>query len=128
VQEGPDVPESEAHASSVTEFVKIGDTVRRPPTDSSESVRQLLVHLAHACFDGAPRFLGAEPNGSMVLSWIEGWVPADSECWRLGRSELASVGSCWGPIRTVSRGSLRGLASKKAPRPPRWVRWCAKGT
>ncbi len=28
----------------------------------------------------------------MVLGWVEGWVPADTECWRLGRSELASVG------------------------------------
>ena len=76
----------------VTEFVKIGDTVRRPASDSSASVRQLLTHLEHAGFDGAPRFLGAEPDGSIMLSWIEGWVPTDTECWRLGCSELASVG------------------------------------
>ena len=84
--------EPEPKAGRVTEFVKIGDTVRRPPTGSSASVRQLLTHLEEAGFDGAPRFLDTEPDGSMVLSWIEGWVPADVECWRLGRSELASVG------------------------------------
>ena len=79
-------------AGRVTEFVRVGDTVRRPATESSASVRQLLVHLERAGFDGAPRFLGAEPDGSIVLSWIEGWVPTDTECWRLGVTELVSVG------------------------------------
>ena len=79
-------------AGRVTEFVRVGDTVRRPATESSASVRQLLVHLERAGFDGAPRFLGAELDGSIVLSWIEGWVPTDTECWRLGPAELASVG------------------------------------
>ena len=51
-----------------------------------------MTHLEHAGFDGAPRFVGAESDGSIVLSWIEGWVPADIECWRLDRSELAPVG------------------------------------
>ena len=86
------IPEPVALAGRVTEFVRIGDTVRRPPTGSSASVRQLLTHLEHAGFDGAPRFLGTETDGSMVLSWIEGWVPADAECWQLGPGELASVG------------------------------------
>ncbi|WP_423916962.1 hypothetical protein [Candidatus Poriferisodalis sp.] len=77
-------PEPEPKAGRVTEFVKVGDTVRRPATESSVSVRQLLVHLEHGGFDGAPRFLGAEPDGSIVLSWVEGWVPTDAECWRRG--------------------------------------------
>ena len=93
MQDSPDAtPEPEALTGRVTEFVKIGDTVWRPATESSASVRQLLVHLEQAGFNGAPRFLGAEPDSSIVLSWIEGWVPADTECWRLGRSELVSVG------------------------------------
>ena len=79
-------------AGRVTEFVRVGDTVRRPATESSASVRQLLVHLERAGFDGAPRFLDAESDGLIVLSWIEGWVPTDAECWRLGPAELASVG------------------------------------
>ncbi len=79
-------------AGRVTQFVRVGDTVRRPATESSASVRQLLVHLERAGFDGAPRFLGAESDGSIVLSWIDGWVPVDSEGWRLGLTELESVG------------------------------------
>ncbi|WP_423916856.1 phosphotransferase [Candidatus Poriferisodalis sp.] len=92
-QENPALtPEPEALVGRVTEFVRVADTVRRPATESSVSVRRLLTHLVHTGFDGAPRFLSTEPDGSIVLSWIEGWVPADTECWRLGRGELASVG------------------------------------
>ena len=50
------------------------------------------MHLEQAGFAGAPRFRGTEPDGLIVLSWIEGWVLTDAECWRLGLSELASVG------------------------------------
>ncbi len=79
-------------AGRVTEFVRVGDTVRRPATESSASVRQLLLRLERVGFDGAPRFLNAESDGSIVLSWIDGWVPTDSEGWRLGLTELESVG------------------------------------
>ncbi|MXV88213.1 MAG: phosphotransferase [Acidimicrobiales bacterium] len=93
MSDGPvSTPEPERLAGRVTEFVRIGDTVRRPATESSASVQQLLIHLEQAGFDGAPRFLGTEPDGSIVLSWIDGWVPADTECWRLDHKELASVG------------------------------------
>ena len=50
-------------------------------------MHQLLVHLEHASFGGAPRYIATETDVSIVLSWIEVWVPADTECWRLGRSE-----------------------------------------
>lgn len=71
---------------------EVGDTVRRRATGSSASVQQLLTHVAEAGFGGAPRCLGTGPDGSMVLSRLEGWVPADAECWRLAVSELAPVG------------------------------------
>lgn len=71
----PTVPESdpelEVVAGRVTEFVRVGDTVRRPATGSSASVRQLLVHFEEAGYDGAPRYLGSEPDGSMVLTWTD---------------------------------------------------------
>ena len=66
------VSEPEELAGRVTEFVRVGDTVRRPATDSSASVRQLLVHLEEAGFGGAPRYLDTAPDGSMLLSWVEG--------------------------------------------------------
>ena len=99
----------------VTEFVKIGDTARRPATESSASVRQLLEHLEHAGFDGAPRFLGAEPDGSIVLSWVEGWVPAEAECWRLGRSELASVGELLWSYHDSVAGFAPGTGFEEGP-------------
>ena len=101
MQDSPDsspeaTPEPEELAGRVIEFVRVGDTVRCPPTSSSASVRRLLANLEEAGFGGAPRYLGTEPGGSMVLSWVEGWVPVDAECWRLGVGELASVGELLG--------------------------------
>lgn len=72
-------------------------------------MRQLLVHLEEAGFGGAPRYLGIEPDGSVVLSWVEGWVPADAEWWRAGAGELASVGellrSCHDCVAGFAAGS-----------------------
>ena len=84
--------EGEALAGRVTEFVRVGDTVRRPTTANTESMRQLLVHLERCGFDGAPRVVGSEPGGGLVLTWIDGWVPTDFEAWKLDAGALASVG------------------------------------
>lgn len=56
--------------------VRIGNTVRRPVQSSSRFVARLLVRLAKAGFDGAPRFLGRDDRDRDVLSFIPGWVPA----------------------------------------------------
>lgn len=92
----------------VSEFVMVDDTVRRPATGSSAWVRWLLVHLEESGFGGAPRYLGTEPDGSMVLSWVEGWAPADAECWRLGTGELASVGELLGSYHDCVAGFAPG--------------------
>ena len=55
--------------------VRVGDTVRRPPTASSAAVRALLLHLEEVGFDGAPRYLGSDAEGREVLSYIDGDVP-----------------------------------------------------
>lgn len=57
--------------------VRIGSTVRRPPTANSDFVRQLLAHLAARGFDGAPRWLGIDTCGRDMFSYVEGDVPAD---------------------------------------------------
>ena len=89
----PDHPdEGEVIAGRVTEFVRVGDTVRRPATANTEAMRQLLVHLERSGFAGAPRVVGAEPDGGVVLTWIDGWVPTDTEGWKLDEGALASVG------------------------------------
>ena len=82
----------EVISGRVTEIVKVGDTVRRPLNDSTESMRQLLVHLERVGFDGAPRVVDTELGDTIVLTWIHGWVPADTEQWRLDSGALESVG------------------------------------
>ena len=79
-------------AGRVSELVRLGDKVRRPATASTESSRQLLVHLERSGFSGAPRVVDSELDGAIVLTWIDGWVPTDTEGWRLDPGALASVG------------------------------------
>ena len=109
---------SEARSSDwPREFVRTGDTVRRPATELSASVQLLLIHFEEAGCGGAPRFLGTEPDGSTVLSWVEGWVPADAECWRLGAGELASVGELLGSYHDCVAGFAAGSGSGFAEGP-----------
>src|SRR4051794_5285127 len=49
--------------------VRVGDTVRRPHNDVT---REVLVHLARAGFDAAPRWLGMNEQGRDMLTWIGG--------------------------------------------------------
>ena len=71
-------PEPEALAGRVTAFVRVGDTVRRPATGSSASVRQLL-RSYHDCVAGfAPGSGFAEgPHpgsaGRCGLGGVHGW-------------------------------------------------------
>jgi Phosphotransferase enzyme family len=56
------------------QVVRVGDTVRRPWRDHTESVHAFLDHLAGVGFIGAPRVLGCDPRGREVLSWLDGDV------------------------------------------------------
>lgn len=108
-------PDPEALAGRVTEFVRNGDTVRRPATESSKSVQQLLTHLDQVGFDGASRFRGAEPDGSVVPSRVEVWTPAAVECWRLGRGELATGGELLRSDRDRVAGLAPGTGFEEGP-------------
>jgi Ser/Thr protein kinase RdoA (MazF antagonist) len=57
--------------------VRVGNTLRRPPTGNSGFVRGLLAHLAANGFDEAPRPLGVDEKGRDIFSFIVGEVPAD---------------------------------------------------
>ena len=72
--EGNRTAEGQPIAGRVTEFVRVGDTVHRPATANTKSMRQLLVHLERSGFGGTPRVVGSEPDGALVLTWIDGWV------------------------------------------------------
>ena len=60
--------------------VRLGDTVRRPTSASSEFTSGLLTLLERRNFGGAPRFLG-RTGGMDVLSFIPGEVPARFRRW-----------------------------------------------
>jgi aminoglycoside phosphotransferase (APT) family kinase protein len=55
--------------------VRVGDTVRRPMTEKSAFVRDVLRHLELREFDRVPRFLGIDERGREVLTYIDGTVP-----------------------------------------------------
>ena len=55
--------------------VRIGDTVHRPPTQTSPFVHAVLTHLQKSGFSGAPRPLGSDKTGRDILSYLEGKVP-----------------------------------------------------
>ena len=57
--------------------VRVGDTVRRPPTPNSEFVQQLLRHLRARGFEGVPSLLGTDECGRDMFAFVEGEVPAD---------------------------------------------------
>jgi phosphotransferase family enzyme len=52
--------------------VRVGDTVRRPPSDRAAAVHALLRHFEAVGFDGAPRVLGVDERGREILSYVEG--------------------------------------------------------
>ena len=102
-------------AGRVTEFVRFGDTVLRPPTANTESMRQLLIHLEPSGFGGAPRVVGSEPDGSVVLTWIEGWVPTDLETWKLDLDALESVGELLRSYHDCARGFTPDAGFEEGP-------------
>ena len=57
--------------------VRVGETVRRPPSPNAEFVRSLLRHLEFVGFDGAPRYLGNDESGREIFSYVPGSVPAE---------------------------------------------------
>ncbi|MEU4194286.1 aminoglycoside phosphotransferase [Kribbella sp. NPDC026611] len=77
----------------VTEgLVRVGDTVRRPPCERDELVREVLLHLEKVGFEGAPRFLGVDAKGRQVLSYIDGEVAGRPRpSWIGDESRMLSV-------------------------------------
>lgn len=55
-------------------MVRVDDTVRKPRTDRSAFVADLLEHLHDVRFLHAPRFLGYDARDRMVLTWHPGDV------------------------------------------------------
>jgi Phosphotransferase enzyme family len=60
---------------------RVGDTVRRPCTDRSEFVEQVLRRLEAASVLGVPRWLGTDDHGRDVLSYQHGDTGHDRHTW-----------------------------------------------
>lgn len=71
--------------------VRVGVTVRKPASASTAAVEALLKHLASAGFDGAPRALGRDERGRVVLEFVPGTMAdamppmTEQELRRVGR-------------------------------------------
>ena len=57
---------------SINTVVRVGDTVRRPP--SGPFVHELLGFFERSGWNGAPRFLGVDERGREILSFVDGYV------------------------------------------------------
>jgi hypothetical protein len=72
IEDGEEIP---LVGGDVTEgLVRVGDTVRRPPGERDELVRDVLLHLEKTGFEGAPRYLGVDSAGRTALTYVEGEV------------------------------------------------------
>ena len=72
--------------------VRVGDTVRRPCRPTSPATHALLRHLALVGFAGAPRFLGIDPEGREMLSYVAGRaITPPYPPWALTDAALVSV-------------------------------------
>jgi hypothetical protein len=72
IEDGEEIP---LLGGDVTEgLVRVGGTVRRPPGERAELVRDVLLHLEKVGFEGAPRYLGIDSAGRQALTYVEGEV------------------------------------------------------
>jgi hypothetical protein len=68
----PEVPLSGGNVSDG--IVRVGRTVRRPPSAASSAVHLFLAHLNEVGYDGAPRTYGFDDKGRHVLEYVEGHI------------------------------------------------------
>jgi aminoglycoside phosphotransferase (APT) family kinase protein len=71
--------------------VRVGDTVRKPPLGRTPYVVQLLRHFERVGFEGAPRFLGYDERGRLILTYVEGDVPANIDGGDAPDTQLRAV-------------------------------------
>lgn len=80
--EESDLPEIPLTGGQITGgVVRVGDTVRRPRSEASGFVKELLGLLQEKGFEGAPAYLGIDAKGRDCLSHLDGVVEPKWRCW-----------------------------------------------
>jgi hypothetical protein len=70
----PGMPDLPLAGGSHSQVVRVGSTIRRASHPWSVAVLELLGHLDHEGFGGAPRALGIDDHRREILTYIEGQV------------------------------------------------------
>jgi thiamine kinase-like enzyme len=83
--------------------VRIGETVRRPPSAKSAATADLLQLLERQGFTGAPRYLGQDNKGRDILSYLDGWVPPKFQRWT--DNQIAAAAALLRTFHDATRGS-----------------------
>lgn len=61
--------------------VRIGETVRKPPTPFDPAISALLKRFDEAGINGVPRCMGNDAQGRRVLSWVKGETTFPEAMW-----------------------------------------------
>lgn len=83
--------------------VRIGDTVRRPPTASSAFVGRLLQHVHERGFYHAPEYFGRDEQGREMFRYISGDVPAKFR--RFDDGQIRAAAKLLRKFHDATRGS-----------------------
>ncbi|MDV7215041.1 phosphotransferase [Streptomyces prunicolor] len=70
--EAGQVEEAALGGGAINEVVRVGETVRRTPSERSRYVTALLALFERSGWPGAPRFLGTDERGREVFRYVEG--------------------------------------------------------
>lgn len=77
-----DLPEIPLTGGQITGgVVRVGKTVRRPRSEASGFVKELLGLLQEKEFEGAPVYLGIDAKGRDCFSHVDGMVEPKWRCW-----------------------------------------------
>ncbi len=96
--------------------VRVGDTVRRPLKPDAARIHRLLAHLERRGFDGAPRFLGIDPRGRAILSYIDGFAPPHNG-FRLSEQAVRAGARLLRAVHDLTAGSEFAAGSQVACHP-----------
>ena len=118
----------ELSSGGLTYVVRIGDTVRRPWRDSTETVHSYLNHLADEGISFVPRVLGRDKQGREVLSYVAGDVPVEPlPSWAVAEEVLTDLGALirrlhdaaqsWRPPEDAPWGRLPGSSEVRSVEP-----------